>query len=85
MASELRDSPLESVLALLEPYNKKGIALNDGTKLNADLEIDSVAAMDLIMEIEDSFEIDIPINLVSDIETVGDLVSVVSQRMEQSS
>jgi len=85
MASDLRDSPLESVLALLEPYNKKGIALNGGTKLNADLEIDSVSAMDLIMEIEDSFEIDIPINLVSDIETVGDLVSVVSQRMEQSS
>ena len=42
-------------------------------------------AMDLIMEIEDSFEIDIPINLVSDIETVDDLVSVVRQRMEQSS
>ena len=41
--------------------------------------------MDLIMEIEDSFEIDIPINLVSDIETVDDLVSVVRQRMEQSS
>ncbi len=85
MASDLKDSPLERVLALLEPYNKKGIALNDGTKLNADLEIDSVAAMDLIMEIEDSFEIDIPINLVSDIETVGDLVAVVSQRVEQSS
>ena len=85
MASDLRDSPLESIMALLEPYNKKSIALNGGTKLNADLEIDSVAAMDLIMEIEDSFEIDIPINLVSDIETVDDLVSVVRQRMEQSS
>ena len=85
MASDLRDSPLESIMALLEPYNKKSIALSGGTKLNADLEIDSVAAMDLIMEIEDSFEIDIPINLVSDIETVGDLVAVVSQRVEQSS
>ncbi len=85
MAADLRDSPLESIMALLEPYNKKSIALSGGTKLNADLEIDSVAAMDLIMEIEDSFEIDIPINLVSDIETVDDLVSVVRQRMEQSS
>ena len=37
------------------------------------------------MEIEDRFEIDIQINLVSDIETVVDIVSVVSQRMEQSS
>ena len=37
----------------------------------ADLNVDSVAAMDLIMEIEDRFEIDIPINLVSDMTTRG--------------
>ena len=85
MASELKDSPLEAVLSLLEPYNKKGIALNGAVKLNSDLEIDSVSAMDLIMEVEDRFEIDIPINLVSDIETVDDLVSVVAQRLGEHS
>ena len=35
------------------------------------------------MEIEDRFEIDIPINLVSDIETVNDLAVIVRQRREQ--
>lgn len=85
MASELKDSPLEAVLSLLEPYNKKGIALDGAVKLNSDLEIDSVSAMDLIMEVEDRFEIDIPINLVSDIETVDDLVSVVAQRLGEHS
>ena len=85
MASELKDSPLEAVLSLLEPYNKKGIALDGAVKLNSDLEIDSVSAMDLIMEVEDRFEIDIPINLVSDIETVEDLVSVVAQRLGEHS
>ena len=43
----------------------------------AGLNIDSVAAMDLIMEIEDHFEIDIPMNQVSELQTVGDLVGLV--------
>jgi acyl carrier protein len=34
------------------------------------------------MEIEDKFDIDIPINLVSDIERIGDLAKLVCQRME---
>ena len=80
---DLKGAPFEEVLELLQRYNKNGIELSEATKLNSDLEIDSVSAMDLIMEIEDRFEIDIPINLVADIETVKDLVSVVSQRMEQ--
>ena len=83
MPIDLKGVPFEEVLELLQRYNKNGIELSEATKLNSDLEIDSVSAMDLIMEIEDRFEIDIPINLVADIETVKDLVAVVSQRMEQ--
>ena len=48
----------------------------------ADLNVDSVAAMDLIMEIEDRFEIDIPINLVSDMTTVADLVALVDRQLK---
>ena len=76
---------LDEVRVLLQAHNPDGIEITMRTDLAAELNMDSVAAMNLIMEIEDSFEIDIPINLVSDIETVGDLVSVVSQRVEQSS
>ena len=47
------------------------------SELGADLNVDSVAAMDLIMEIEDRFEIDIPVNQVGDLRTVGDLVALV--------
>jgi acyl carrier protein len=37
--------------------------------------------MDVIMEIEDRFEIDIPINLVSDMTTVADLVALVERQL----
>ena len=52
------------------------------TDLAADLNVDSVAAMDLIMEIEDRFEIDIPINLVSDMTTVADLAALVERQIK---
>ncbi len=35
------------------------------------------------MEIEDRFEIDIPVNMVSEVETAQDLVQIVTARMEQ--
>jgi len=67
---------------LLEPHNKHGIELKPDTELAPELELDSVAAMNLIMEIEDNFEIDIPLNLLSDIHKVQDLVMLVHERIE---
>ena len=68
------------VYALLQRYNREDRELRPDTDLNAELNIDSVAAMDLIMEIEDKFDIDIPINLVADLRTVQDLVATVQKQ-----
>ncbi len=76
------DSVVGELCELLQKYNKEGIELSAATNLGSDLDIDSVEVMDLIMEIEDKFDIDIPINLVSDIERIGDLASLVSKRLE---
>ena len=81
MASDM-DSIVGELCGLLQKYNKEGIELTAATNLGSDLDIDSVEVMDLIMEIEDKFDIDIPINLVSDIERIGDLASLVSKRLE---
>ena len=72
----------EKIRALLEPYAEDKVELHATTDLSADLEIDSVAAMDLIMEVEDHFEVDIPINLLSEIRTVQDLADTVQKQME---
>ena len=68
--ADVRDI-LSGVTAVLQRYNTAAPTIDPATDLAADLNIDSVAAMDLIMEIEDRFEIDIPINLVSDMTTVA--------------
>ena len=75
------DHVLREVTAILGRYNTAGKPIEPATDLAADLNVDSVAAMDLIMEIEDRFEIDIPINLVSDMTTVADLVALVERQL----
>jgi acyl carrier protein len=78
-----RDEQLfREVCALLERHRPAGVQLTLSTELSGDLSIDSVAAMDLIMEIEDKFGIDIPMNLVSDLRNLGDLLQVVRQQIE---
>ncbi len=76
------DRILAGVTAVLERYNTAKHKIGPSTDLAADLNVDSVAAMDLIMEIEDRFEIDIPINLVSDMSTVADLVALVDRQLQ---
>jgi acyl carrier protein len=76
------DQLFREVCVLLERYRPPGVQLTTATELSGDLNIDSVAAMDLIMEIEDKFGIDIPMNLVSDLRNLGDLLEVVRQQIE---
>ena len=77
------DDPLFlEVRPILERYRPPEVALMPSTELSGDLNIDSVAAMDLIMEIEDKFGIDIPMNLVADLRNVQDLLDVIRQQTE---
>ena len=66
----------------LAPYNKNGIAITEATDINADLNIDSVAILDLLMTIEDAYDISIPINLLADVRTVGDLTATVWEMID---
>lgn len=67
---------------LLQPFNTDNIELTPNTEISADLNIDSVSVMDFVMEVEDHFDIDIPLNVLSETHTMDDLVKVVSQRMK---
>lgn len=63
----------EKICELLKPYNPKGLPIERSSGIMSDLEVDSVAVFDFIMELEDFYDISIPMELVSDIKTVGEL------------
>lgn len=75
MSSALRDQ----ILALIEPFNKKDVAISDDTSFAADLEWDSLTVMDFVAEVEDSFDIIISMNMQAEIENVGQLVAAVEK------
>ena len=70
---------VEEIVGLLEPFNKEGISLNKDTNITSDLEIDSVAVMDFVMELEEKLDISIPVNMLSEVQTIGDLANVVQE------
>ena len=73
-----RDQILAKVTELIEPFNKKGVALADGTTFAGDLEWDSLVVMDFVASVEDEFDILITMNMQAEIETVGQLVDAVA-------
>lgn len=79
------DLVFRKICSLIEPLNEKGVDLSRDTDLIADLEIDSVAVLDMVMDIEDFYDISIPVNTISETKTIGELVDAIHQiKKEQS-
>ena len=74
-----RDQTLAKVKALIEPFNKKGVAVGETTRFAQDLEWDSLTVLDFVANIEDEFDIVITMNQQAEIETVGQLVDAVGK------
>mgnify|MGYP002777096372 FL=1 len=71
-----------SIRTLVEPFNKKGIAIEDTTTFAGDLEFDSLTVMDFVAAIEDEFDIIISMNQQAEIENWGQLVAAVHKLQE---
>jgi acyl carrier protein len=74
-----RDETFAKVAELIEPFNRKGVALTDATTFAGDLEWDSLVVMDFVASVEDEFDILITMNMQAEIETVGQLVDAVGK------
>ena len=74
-----REETYSKIVALIEPFNKKGVEIGEGTRFAQDLECDSLTVMDFVATVEDEFDILISMNRAAEIETVGQLVDAVRQ------
>ena len=66
------DDILKLVLGLIRPLAPQGREVDEDTDLVADLEFDSLKVMNLIEQVEDRFDISVPLNILPDIRTVKD-------------
>lgn len=74
-----RSHVFETVLAQIEPFNAKRVAVSETTTFMGDLEWDSLTVMDFVAAIEDEFDVMITMNMQADIENVGQLVDAVQK------
>ena len=68
---------LNFLYSALETQNKNKRVLTENTALVADIGLSSLEVMEFIEKIEDHFDISIPLNILPDVNTIGDLAKKV--------
>ena len=66
------------IIELIEPLNLKKVALAETTSFAGDMEMDSLTVMDLVASMEDEWDIMIPLNMLPDLETIGQVADAVA-------
>jgi len=88
-ADHLRSVPsygeiVEAICAELEKFNAQEATLSENTDITTDLNVDSVAVMDLLFALEERYDISIPLNELDEVQTIGQLAGVVAPLVRQS-
>lgn len=69
--TEYRDY-LDFMCSVLDGHNKGDLVLSEATELVADIGLSSLQVMEFVEKIEDQFDISIPLNILPDVNTLGD-------------
>lgn len=73
---------LEKIKKILsEQFDVYENDINQDTKIEGDLGADSLDVVDLLMSIEDEFEIEIPDEDIENIKTVGEIEKYISAKI----
>lgn len=67
---------LSDLYELLGEFVGGNPALDEDTDLIGELNLTSLKIMDLLMEIEDRFDVTVPLNRLSEVRTIGDLAAM---------
>ena len=74
---------LAGLYDVLAPFNSKGLTLTEETSFTRDLDFDSLVVMEFIAAVEDQFDISVPMNILPDIETIGQLAKAVEDIVKE--
>lgn len=73
---------LRQLLETLAPYGDGHTPITADTPLIGGLVAGSLKAMNLMLAVEDHFDISIPVNILADLKTVHDLALQVQKQMQ---
>lgn len=76
---------LSSLCELLGSFVDQEKEMSESTDLISELELTSLKIMDLLMEVEDRFDVTVPLNRLPDVRTIGDLAAMLEKLVNGAS
>jgi acyl carrier protein len=76
-----RETLRTELIRLLERHTSDGVEVKESSHLVADLSIDSLGVMELLAEIEDRFELNIPDEVLREVNTVADVAMTIENKL----
>jgi len=73
----------EKIREIMVPFNQKAVSIKTSTTFATDLELDSLSVMDLLAAIEDHFDVTVPLNILPDLETVGQIAEAIKNILDE--
>ncbi len=84
MALPTPDEIERDTIEILKRVGKPGIQPATASELQADLEFDSIQVIELVAELEDHFNVSIPLNELPRIKTVADMTAALRRLMQEA-
>ena len=79
-----KEDILEQLFKLVRPYSEQPIELREQTRLIDDVGLNSMKVMELVMQIEDHFDISVPLNILPDVQTIGEFAEQLQKLLKDS-
>lgn len=79
-----RQQIIAQFLDLLKPFTRKlppGFQVTDPLSLSTDLNVDSADLVDLVLQIEERFEVEVPDSAITELKTVGQVIDLLEARL----
>ncbi len=74
---------LSTIIDIIRQHVSKEVKIEASTNLEADLSIDSLKSMEILAAVEDTFDISIPINVLSEVQTAEDLAIQIDKLLKE--
>lgn len=68
---------LERIAAILRKHRFRDADLKETTELISDLGLNSLNVIEMIVDVEDEFDVEIPDRAIKNIKTVGDVIQLI--------
>jgi acyl carrier protein len=70
-----KEEILDQLFELIRPYSDPNIVITEQTRIMDDIGLDSMNVMELVMQIEDHFDVSVPLNILPDVSTIGEFAN----------